>query len=164
MKDFFKNMAEALSAKNKVNNIILIEMKETFFTFFLAACLLAACSGTGGKSGQNADNSADSSNAVIAFNEYEFDFGKVKQGKKVRHTFTFENEGEGNLVIHSATTTCGCTVPKYDRKPIAPKKTGKLEVEFDTSGRDGLQTKAITIKSNATMPVVILKITADVTQ
>ena len=140
-------------------------MKETIFTLFIAACLSISCSGpTRNNSGQNADSSSDTAKAVITFAEYEHNFGKVKEGKKVRYTFAFENNGSGNLVIQSATTTCGCTVPRYDRKPIAPGKGGKLDVEFDTSGRDGMQTKTITVQSNATVPVVILKITAEVTR
>ena len=138
-------------------------MKKTLFVFLFTAGLLMACWGPASKeSGSNADSSADTAKAVIAFNEYEHHFGKVKEGKKVRYTFTFENAGSGNLVIQSATTTCGCTVPRYDRRPIAPGKGGKLDVEFDTSGRNGMQTKTITVQSNATVPVVILKITADV--
>ena len=90
------------------------------------------------------------------------DFGKVAEGEKVSYTFTFDNKGTGNLVIASATTTCGCTVPKYDTKPIPPGANGSLEVVFDTSGRNGMQTKTITVKSNASTPVVLLKITAEV--
>ena len=40
--------------------------------------------------------------------------------------------------------------------------SGNLEVVFDTSGRSGMQTKTITVKSNAQTPVVLLKITAEV--
>ena len=75
--------------------------------------------------------------------------------------FTFENEGTEDLIISSVTTTCGCTVPKYDTKPIPPGER-KSEVVFDTSGRSGMQTKTITVKSNAKTPVVLLKITAEV--
>ena len=88
--------------------------------------------------------------------------GKLLKVKKLRYVFTFENKGTANLVIASATTSCGCTVPKYDTKPIPPGGSGNLEVVFDTSGRNGMQTKTITVKSNASTPVVLLKITAEV--
>jgi hypothetical protein len=139
-------------------------MKATFYTLFLAAILLTSCSGrAGNKAARNAGNLADSTaTAVIVFKEYEHHFGTVKEGDKLSYTFSFDNKGTGSLVILDAITTCGCTVPKYDRKPIPSGKGGKLEVKFDTSGRDGMQTKTITVRSNATVPAVILKITADV--
>jgi len=141
-------------------------MKETFFTLFFAAGLLVACSGTtSNNSAHNADNYADSSKAaVIVFKEIEHNFGTVRQGRKARHTFTFENKGTEALVIQSVRTTCGCTVPKYDRRPIAPGRSGKLDVEFDTAGREGVYTQSITINTNATDPVVVLRITAEVTK
>jgi hypothetical protein len=124
--------------------------------------LLAACKSGTGNNNSGTDMASDTGKAVIVFREYEHSFGKVEEGGKIAYIFNFDNKGTGNLVIQSAITTCGCTVSKYDRKPIAPGKTGKLEVVFDTSGRDGLQTKTITVKSNATVPAVILKITAEV--
>ena len=138
-------------------------MRIFFYTLFCAAGLLFSCSGsTGNNSSGNTTNAADTGKSVIVFTEYEHHFGKVEEGKKVNCTFFFENTGTGNLVIQSAITTCGCTASKYDRKPIAPGKGGEIEVEFDTSGRNGIQTKTITVKSNASVPTVILKITADV--
>src|SRR5664280_846025 len=98
----------------------------------------------------------------IIFREYQHDFGKVAEGEKVSCTFTFDNKGTENLIISSATTTCGCTVSKYDKKPIPPGTSGNLDVVFDTSGRNGMQTKTITVKSNASKPVVLIKITAEV--
>ena len=106
--------------------------------------------------------SADTGRVKIFFREYEHHFGKVSEGEKVGYVFTFENQGTANLVIVSATTSCGCTVPKYDTKPIPPGGNGNIEVVFDTSGRNGIQTKTITIKSNASVPVVLLKIIAEV--
>ena len=92
----------------------------------------------------------------------EHDFGKVEEGEKVGFVFNFENAGTGNLIILAASTTCGCTVPRYDTKPISPGDNGEMEVIFDTSGRSGIQTKIITVKSNASVPLVMLKITAEV--
>jgi len=134
-------------------------MREFFFTLIFATCL--SCSVP---TNNNADSSVGTANAIIVFNEYEHNFGKVEEGKKVKYTFTFENKGSGSLVIQSVTTSCGCTVPKYNRKPVAPGKGDKLEVEFDTSDRDGMQGKTIIVKSNATTPVVNLRIMAEVTK
>lgn len=100
--------------------------------------------------------------ADIVFKEYEHDFGKVTEGEKIAYLFSYENKGPGDLVINSASTSCGCTVSKYDTKPIAPGSHGTLEVVFNTSGRSGMQTKTVTVHSNSKTPSVILKITAEV--
>lgn len=129
----------------------------------LSAVLASGCGNTTKNGAANSGlQSSDTGTVVIIFNEYEHSFGKVAEGEKVGYSFTFENRGTGSLVIISATTTCGCTVPKYDTKPIPSGKRGNLEVVFDTSGRIGMQTKTITVKSNASTPVVLLKITAEV--
>lgn len=105
---------------------------------------------------------SDTGTAVIQFNTMEHDFGVITAGEKVAYVFNFTNTGSGSLVINSASTSCGCTVPEFSRKPLPPGQKGTLEVVFDSSGRDGLQTKTITVQSNASVPVVILAIRADV--
>jgi hypothetical protein len=126
------------------------------------ALLISGCAGRNAKNTSDAASKTNSGTSQIVFNEYQHDFGKVSEGEKLSYTFTFENKGTSDLVITSASTTCGCTVPKYDSKPIPPGSGGKLEVVFDTSGRNSIQTKTITVKSNASTPVVLLKITAEV--
>ena len=138
-------------------------MRKIIIVTLVLIALTASYCGRG-KSSKSANSSAAASagTSEIVFREYQHDFGKVAEGEKISYSFTFDNKGTGNLVITSATTTCGCTVPKYDTKPISPGANGSLEVIFDTSGRNGMQTKTITVKSNASTPVVLLKITAEV--
>jgi hypothetical protein len=123
-------------------------------------------SGCSGRKGNNESDSVSMTGSKgtseITFKEYQHDFGKVTEGEKLSYIFTFENKGTGDLIINSASTSCGCTVPKYDTKPIHSGDSGKLEVIFDTSGRNGIQTKVITVKSNASTPVVLLKIIAEI--
>lgn len=100
--------------------------------------------------------------AVMTFQSPEHNFGKIGSGEKVGCIFTFRNTGDADLVITTATASCGCTVPKFDRKPVPPDGTGTIEVIFDTSGREGLQTKTVVIQSNAENNLVILRIIAEV--
>ena len=137
----------------KVINIYLI----------LIIIILAGCgNGSGKNSPASGSDSASTGKSEITFREYQYDFGKVAEGEKISHTFIFDNKGTSDLLISSATTSCGCTVPKYSTKPIPSGAAGNLEVVFDTSGKNGMQTKIITVKSNASTPVVLLKITAEV--
>jgi hypothetical protein len=121
------------------------------------------CGNNSNKQSLDSGPQADSTrSAELIFRDYEHNFGKVMEGEKIAYVFTFENRGSGNLIITNVTTSCGCTVPKYDTKPIPPGKNGNLEVAFNTSGYNGMQTKTIAVKSNASIPVVLLKITAEV--
>lgn len=126
--------------------------------------IIAGCTGKSNNSSSNIQNTelSDTAKAVISFTEYEHDFGKVEAGEKIGCFFTYTNSGNGSLVINSVSTSCGCTVPKYDKKPLAPGKSGTLEVIFNTAGYSGMQSKTITIQSNASTPVVIVKIMAEV--
>lgn len=134
---------------------------------FIHIALLAAISGyscNNNATGKNnrEEQAISTDTAIISFREYEHDFGKIAQGEKVACIFTFENKGKGPLVISSVTTSCGCTVPKYDRKPINPGNTGIIEVVFDSSDRNGRQTKTISVMSNASKPIVLVRITGEV--
>ncbi len=120
--------------------------------------------------GKNADNdriavideTSNSGAAQITFSKYEYDFGKIDEGERVSYFFKYTNTGTADLIITSASASCGCTVPKYDVKPIPPGASGTMEVKFDATGRNGIQTKTVTVKSNAATPVILLKISADV--
>ena len=139
-----------------MNRIIVLSL-------VIMALLLSQCGNAVKKDGSGLSGN-DSGMVKIIFSEYEHNFGKVSEGEKVAYVFKFENQGTSDLVIASATASCGCTVPEFDKKPIAPGKTGNLKVVFDTVGRFGMQSKTITVKSNAKNPVVLLKITAEVVQ
>jgi hypothetical protein len=151
--------------KNSINNS---KMYKRGFALILSVITLitltlSSCNGGGGNNdgrSQVSDNPSDT--ASIVFTEYEHYFGKVEAGEKVVSVFSYENKGTVPLVISSASTSCGCTVSKYSTKPLAPGEKGSLEVTFDSSGRNGKQTKTITVRSNATKPVVLLRITGEV--
>ena len=141
----------------------IIRLKRLSLLFaFIISVVLACNNGNSNRNIQTTQTASSSDTASIMFNEYEHDFGKIVEGEKVGCVFTFTNVGSSPLVISSAVTSCGCTVPKYDNKPVPPGGSGTLEVVFDSSGRSGLQTKTVTVRSNATKPLVLLKITGEV--
>ena len=57
-------------------------------------------------------------------------FGKIPQGKPVTIDFTYTNDGKTPLVISNVRGSCGCTVTKYTKEPIAPGKTGFVKATF----------------------------------
>jgi hypothetical protein len=87
---------------------------------------------------------------VITFEKKTFDFGDVKQGDRVEHTFTFTNTGTEPLIITNVEVTCGCTTPKgFTRDPIAPGGKSEITVAFNSAGKLGRQNKVVTVVSNA---------------
>lgn len=87
---------------------------------------------------------------IITFERDIFDFGKIKQGDVVSHDFKLKNTGKTPLIISDATATCGCTIPKPPKDPILPGNEAIINVIFNSTGKEGIQDKVITITSNAT--------------
>ena len=102
-------------------------------------------------------------NPRIIFTQESYDFGKVKQGKIVEYTFTFENRGAEDLVIKDVTTSCGCTAALVSNSVVKPGDTGQIKVSYDSQGRAGKVSRTITVESNDPVePVKELSITASV--
>lgn len=132
-------------------------------TIFLIIFLIYSCStGTDTKKPPREDNAPGDAKAKIAFVEEEHDFGRVTEGEKVGWYFKYKNEGNADLIIKRASASCGCTVPEFDRKPLAPGEESSLKVIYDSSGRSGLEVKTVTIESNAENRIVKLKLKAEV--
>jgi hypothetical protein len=94
--------------------------------------------------------------AEFKFESLEFNYGTIKQGDKVEHTFVFTNTGKEPLIITNAQGSCGCTVPEYPKEPIKKGESGKINVTFNSAGKMGMQDKTVTITSNAkTNPIVL---------
>lgn len=97
----------------------------------------------------------------INFIQESYDFGKVKQGKIVEYTFSFENKGTEDLVIKEVTTSCGCTAALVSNSIVKPGEAGQIKVSYDSQGRAGKVSRTITVESNDPVePVKELSITA----
>lgn len=101
----------------------------------------------------------------ISFDEMSYDFGTVKDGEIVKHTFKFKNTGDKTLVLINVTGSCGCTVPEeWPEYPIEPGGTGEIKVEFNSSGRVGEVRKNVRVEANTNPTMSILTITGKVTE
>lgn len=99
---------------------------------------------------------------VMAFTDTTHDFGQINQGEKVSYTFKFKNTGTVDLVISSATGSCGCTVPSYPKKSVPPGQEGQIDVTFDSSGKQGKVEKMVSLVTNCKPNTKILTIVADI--
>lgn len=101
----------------------------------------------------SADKPTDTVNVPkIQLEESMYDFGEITEGGHVKHSFKFKNTGNTPLIITDVQTTCGCTVPDWNRNPIQPNATDEIKVQFNSEGKEGKMDKPITIIAN-TYPV-----------
>ncbi|MDB4160875.1 DUF1573 domain-containing protein [Bacteroidia bacterium] len=94
----------------------------------------------------------------MSFSQSQWDFGTITEGERVEHTFKFVNDGKSDLVISSATASCGCTIPNWPKEPIAPGEKGEIKVEFNSAGKSDMVNKDITILANTNPVKTILQI------
>jgi hypothetical protein len=111
---------------------------------------------------ESAEGKNDADLPEIKFEELEYDFGKITQGERVTHSFSFTNTGNSNLIISGASGSCGCTVPEWPQEPIAPGKKGKIDVVFSSEGKSGFQEKTITVVTNCEPATRVLRIKTDI--
>lgn len=150
-----------------IDNIPTIKLRKSLLFWFISLLILVACQNdqSSGKSIEEiqaegkissiirspitAEGIKDSINvAKMEFEELTFDFGEVKEGEIVKHTFQFTNTGKIPLIINDAHSTCGCTVPKWPNTPIAPGEKGNIYVEFNTKSKPNHQEKPVIINAN----------------
>lgn len=91
-----------------------------------------------------------------------FDFGKMKKGDQVSHTFIVANTGNKDLIIKDVMVECECNSVKFSSSPIKPGETGSIEVTFDSSELIGKQVKSVTILADAFPGTKRLVITAEI--
>ncbi len=137
--------------------------------FSLASCADSANSSGSDVDGSVADNNKTASNPgaqnpepKFEFDAMEWDFGKINEGEEVKHTYKFTNVGNEDLVIRNCRATCGCTIPFWEKRPIAPGESSEIEVKFNSTNKPGNQVKNVTITANTNPPETILTFKAQV--
>lgn len=111
---------------------------------------------------KSADGNTNADLPEIKFEEETHDFGRITQGEKVTYSFKFKNTGAANLIISSASGSCGCTIPDYPKKPILPGEEANINVVFASEGKSGIVEKSVTIVTNCEPSTRIIYIKANI--
>jgi len=95
-----------------------------------------------------------------------WDFGKIYASKgEVKHIFLLKNDSGELLNINSTYASCGCTVPKMDKKAILPKESANLEVRFNPQGYSGEVTQYVYVNTDSkSAPIYRFIIKAEVSK
>ena len=94
---------------------------------------------------------------VVSFDSKTHDFGDVLLSDgPVSCKFVMKNISDSPIVIHNVVSSCGCTVPDYDHKPIQPGESTAIEVTYANDQGPYPFNKTITVYvSNVNRPIVL---------
>lgn len=62
--------------------------------------------------------------------------------------FNFTNIGEDTITVKEVTSSCGCTVPKLDKKVYAPGESGKITAKYNFGSDTGFKKKYVYVNTN----------------
>jgi hypothetical protein len=84
----------------------------------------------------------------IVFETPVYDFGRVKAGEVIKHTYIFTNTGDDLLILTNVQPGCGCTAAGEWTKKVEPGKTGSIPIQLTTANNGGQMMKSITVTCN----------------
>ncbi|MEI6311131.1 MAG: DUF1573 domain-containing protein [Bacteroidota bacterium] len=87
--------------------------------------------------------------AKINFIAKKISIDTLYEGELAPVKFIFQNIGDSNLIVSAVKSSCGCTVPKYDKKIIPPLAFDTILATYNTVGHLGYVNKLVQVESNA---------------
>jgi copper(I)-binding protein len=91
---------------------------------------------------------ANAAGPKIQFASTLYDFGRVRAGDPVKHTYVFTNTGCATLILTNVQPQCGCTTAGEWSKQVEPGKTGSIPIQFNTASYSTPVFKQITVICN----------------
>lgn len=85
---------------------------------------------------------------AIKFDEPNYDFGRIRAGEDVRHTYYFTNPGNGPLEILRVKPSCGCTTAGEHTRIVQPGETGQIPIKLATKKGGNTISKTVTVTTN----------------
>lgn len=89
-----------------------------------------------------------SKSTKIKFDKELYDFDTIEEGTILKKEIEYTNIGKNPYFVVDVKVSCGCTVPHYDKAPIAPGKKGKVLVEYNSAGKDGFSMNKLSLYGN----------------
>ncbi|HEY1045892.1 MAG TPA: DUF1573 domain-containing protein [Bacteroidia bacterium] len=82
---------------------------------------------------------------AIVFETKFHTFYSIQEGENITATYKFTNRSSVPLSIINAESSCGCCFPTYSKEPVKPGDTGMVKVHFNSSGKQGINEKTVSI-------------------
>ena len=92
----------------------------------------------------------------IQFTSTSYNFDTIKHRSPVKNYFVYQNTGNEPFIIDNITSSCGCTVSQWSRKPLLPGNKDSILVQYDAKNV-GYFNKSVYVFSNSkTSPEVLV--------
>ncbi|WP_319503183.1 DUF1573 domain-containing protein [uncultured Draconibacterium sp.] len=117
--------------------------------FIFLIIFLVSCEANKNNNTIQKQNTEELAPTEITIDEAVHNFGQLKAGEIVLHTFVLTNTGDNDFVIESLETDCGCVEAHFKNQPVKPGETALIEVEFNTAGLVGREYKTIEVLGNS---------------
>ena len=115
---------------------------------------------------KNGLNEEDEKYPEITFEKTTQDFGLFDRAHGDKTCwFVFKNTGDKELMILSASSSCGCTVPEFPKTAIMPGMKDSIKVTYNGSTRRvGKMRKTISLTTNCKVNSAYLYITGEMVE
>ncbi len=134
-------------------------MKNSLFLLTLTVTTIA-CSPK--KEYNSFDGQTIDSLTTVSFNMPKIDFGKIAPGDTSVNSFVFKNTGSVPLVVTKIDLSCGCLIPDFPKKPVAPGNEDSIVVRYTSKSDYGRQIKTIGVHTNTSEGVQKLKLEGEI--
>lgn len=85
---------------------------------------------------------------TIKFLSDEYNFDTIPVNKIIVRDIRFINNGKHPYFITDIKVSCGCTIPSYDNRPIAPGDTGTVKIEYNSAKKNGFNMNKLSLYGN----------------
>lgn len=85
---------------------------------------------------------------AVAVDRDAHNWGRVIPGSEVSTEFEIRNIGGEPLLLGEPRTSCGCTKPKVDQKPILPGESRRIQVRFHVPDKPGTVSHFVLLPTN----------------
>ena len=102
---------------------------------------------------------------AMRFDRTRIETGSIDEdGGPKSYRFRWHNAGSDPLVITRVTTTCGCAVPSYEKRPVKPGESAEITVTYHPKGHPGSFARKIFLFTQlaANAPTAILELVGEV--
>lgn len=161
-KDSFK-YPSYIDVDNQLDKINHFPRNSKFQTFLLDRYNKVVCIGNPAENSQlwdlykqiirgrsnvkQSDYTSESLMTSLAVDKTVLELKDLEINKTTTASFVLKNIGCNSLIVANVTTTCGCTVPVWSKRPVLPNEETEIVVQI-TPNKEGYFKKKITIHCN----------------